>query len=150
MLSGSRPRGSSRTPVSGKIGTIEGSAVLPTRSLIPVSPSGKHLGGKPPSPAQRQRIGRPHRLEEFDELLTRSLLVPLPIALEQGQKLVDRILPLAAAEEGRGELDPRLVIVGVRCQSSAQFARPGHRLLRLFTDLQRRACRGDLGVRGAL
>src|SRR6516164_8358468 len=117
MLSGNRPRGNSSTPVSGKIGRIAGSAVPLTRSLIPVSPSGEHLCGEPPSAAQRQRIGRPHRLEKFDELLTRSLLVPLPIALEQGQELVDRILPLAAAKEGRGELNPRLVIVGVRCQS---------------------------------
>src|SRR6516165_12536854 len=121
MFSGNRPRGNSSTLVSGKIGSIEGSTVALTRSLIPASPSGKHLGGEPPSAAQRQRIGRPHRLEEFDELLTRSLLVPFSIALEQGQELVDRILPLPAAEEGRGELDPRLVIVGVRCQSSAQF-----------------------------
>ena len=55
--------------------------------------------------AQGQRIGRPHRLEEFDELLARGLLVPLAIALEQGQQLVDRRLALAAAEEGGGELE---------------------------------------------
>src|SRR6516165_6838608 len=119
MLSGSRPRGSSSTPVSGKIGTIEGSAVLPTRSLIPVPPSGKHLGGKPPSAAQRQRIGRPHRLEEFDELLACGLLVPLPITLEQRQQLVDRGFPFTAAEESRGELEACFVIVGVRRQASA-------------------------------
>src|SRR6516165_11072402 len=132
MLSGNRPRGNSSTPVSGKIGRIEGSAVPLTRSLIPVSPSGKHLRGEPPSTAQRQRIGRPHRLEEFDELLASGLLVPLPIALEQGQQLVDRSLPLAAAEEGRGELEARLVIVRVRRQASAQLLRSGDRLLRLF------------------
>src|SRR6516165_6584407 len=146
MLSGSRPRGNSSTPVSGKIGRIEGSAVPPMRSLIPVSPSGKHLRGEPPSAAQSQRIGWPHGLEEFDELLARSLLVPLAIALEQGQQLVDCGLPLAAAKECGGELEARLVIIGVRRQASAQFARPGHRLVSLFGKLERRASRGDLGV----
>src|SRR6516225_12098126 len=101
MLSGSRPRGNSSTPVSGKIGRIEGSAVRLMRSLIPVSSLGKHLRGEPPSAAQRQRIGWPHCLEEFDELLARGLLVPFPIALEQGQQLLDGGLPLAAAEECR-------------------------------------------------
>src|SRR5271166_1636821 len=130
MLSGSRPRGSSSTPLNGKIGKIEGSAVWPTRSLIPIPPSGKHLGGEPPSAAQGQRIGRPHRLEEFDELFARGLLVPLAIALEKIQQLVDRGLSLAAAEQPGCELEARLVIVRVCRQASAQFARPGHRLLR--------------------
>src|SRR6516165_12422057 len=144
MLSGNRPRGNSSTPVNGKIGRIEGSAVPLTRSLIPVSPSGKHLCGEPPSAAQRQGIGWPHRLEEFDELLAGRLLVPLPIALEQGQQLVDRGLALPAAEEGRGELEARLMIVRVRRQAKAQLARPGHRLLRLLGEIERRARRSDL------
>src|SRR5438132_6639838 len=141
MLSGSRPRGSSSTPVSGKIGRIKGSAVPPSRSLIPGSPSGKHLGGEPPPATQGQRIGRPHRLEEFDELLARRLLVPLAVALEEAQKLIDRRLAVAAAEEGGGELEARFVIVGVCRQPGAQLARPGHRFLALLGELERRARR---------
>src|SRR5439155_16737352 len=99
MLSGRRPRGSSSTPVSGKIGRIEGSVVPPSRSLIPGSPLGKHLGREPTPAAQGQRIGRPHRLEEFDELLARRLLVPFAVALEEAQELIDRRLAIAAAEE---------------------------------------------------
>src|ERR1700720_4631343 len=146
MLSGSRPRGSSSTPVNGKIGRIKGSAVPPGRSLIPASPSGKHLGGEPTPAAQGQRIGRPHRLEEFDELLACRLLVPLAVALEQTQEFIDRRLAIAAAEECRGEFEARLVIVRVRRQPGAQLARPGHRFLRLLGELERRTRRGDLDV----
>src|ERR1700732_1739711 len=88
MLSGSRPRGSSSTPVNGKIGRIKGSVVPPGRSLIPASPSGKHLGGEPTPAVQGQRIGRPHRLDEFDELLACRLLVPLAVALEHTEALI--------------------------------------------------------------
>src|SRR6516162_188595 len=111
MLSGNRPRGNSSTPVNGKIGRIEGSAVPLTRSLIPVSPSGEHLCGEPPSAAQRQGSGWPHRPEEFVELVPGRLLVPHPIALDQGQQRVHRGLALPAAEEGRSELESRLMIV---------------------------------------
>src|SRR5437879_434479 len=118
MLSGSWPRGSNRTPASGKIGRTEGRAVMPGRSLI-VSLSGEHQRGEPPSGTQGQRIGRSHGLEELHELLARGLFVPLAVALEQGQQLVDRRLALAAAEEPGGELEPGLVIVGVLRQPGA-------------------------------
>src|SRR5206468_11485081 len=109
-LSGSRPRGNSRTPASGKIGRTEGRAVVSGRSLI-VPLSGEHQRREPPSRIQGQRIGRPHGLEKLDELFARGLLVPLAIALEQGQQLIDRRLAFAAAEQPGGELEPRLVIV---------------------------------------
>src|SRR5467141_3616493 len=156
MLSGSRPRGSSSTPASGKIGRTKGSAVPPSRSLIPAPLrktsgqeniwSGKHLGGEPSPASQGQRIGRPHRLEEFDELLACRLLVPLAVALEQTQEFIDRRLAIAAAEECGGELETRLVIIGIGRQPGAQLARPGHRLLRLLGELERRTRRADLGV----
>src|SRR5947209_19236530 len=100
MLSGRRPRGSKRTPVRGKIGrtsgSTNGSRVL-GRSLMPCAsfsppPSREHQRGQPPPRAQGQRIGRPHHLEELDELLSRRLLVPFAVALEERQELVDRRL----------------------------------------------------------
>src|SRR5579863_5597518 len=104
MLSGSRPRGSSSTPTSGNIGTISGSGPAWRGSLIPPWSSGEHQRREPAPRALRQGVGRAHRLEELDELLARRLLVPLAVALEEGEHLVDRGLALAAAEERRRQL----------------------------------------------
>src|SRR3954467_5622815 len=118
MLSGRRPRGSSNTPGSGKIGMVSGSAAA---SLITPA-SGEHQRRQPPPRRQGQRIGRPHSLEEFDQLLARRLLVPVAIALEQGQELVDGRLALAGAEQGGRQLKARLVVVRVLLQALLQCA----------------------------
>src|SRR5215469_11766457 len=131
MFNGKRPRASSRTPANGKIGRTEGSSRPPVSSLIAL-PSGEHQGGEAPSGTQSQRIGRPHCLEKFDELLARRLLVPLAVALEQGQEFVDRHLALTAAEETGGELEPRLMIIGVGRQTGTELFFSSHRLLRLL------------------
>src|SRR5207237_10868643 len=115
MLSGSRPRGSSSTPVNGKIGRVSGNTAL-SRSLMPpplsfTSCLGEHQRGQPPPRAQGQRVGRPHRLEEFDQLLARRLLVPFAVAPEQGQQLVARGLALAAAVQRRCLFGACLVLV---------------------------------------
>src|SRR6266542_2874261 len=116
MLSGSRPRGSSNTPVSGKIGRICGSTAR-SLSLMPPYPlapaSGEHQRRQPPPRADGQRIGRTHGLEEFDQLAPRRLLVPVAVALEQRQQLVDRRLPLARAEQRGGQFETGLVVVRV-------------------------------------
>src|SRR4249920_1957153 len=126
MLSGSRPRGSSKTAVKGKIGRMSGSAPDSDgsgRSLMArLPPSRKHQGRQPAPAAQGQGIGRAHDLEEFDQLAARRLLVPGAVAPEQGQQLVDRALVLARAEERGRELETRLVIVGVRVEPGAQLA----------------------------
>src|SRR5512133_3563209 len=125
MLSGNLPRGSSSTPVSGKIGRMAASPAPPLRSLITPA-SGKHHGGQPSSTAQGQRIGRSHDFEELDELFARRLLVPFAIAFEQRQQLVDGGLSLAASEQRRRELEAGLVIVSVFRQSGSQFSRRRH------------------------
>src|SRR6185369_17601849 len=100
MLSGSLPRGNSRTPLSGKIGRIAGSAAVPLGcSLIGSSLSGKHHRRKSPAAAEGQWIGRTHDLEKLDQLLARRLLVPLAIPLEEGQQLVNRGFSVAAAKQ---------------------------------------------------
>src|SRR5712691_9972979 len=126
MLSGSRPRGSKRTPVNGKIGRMSGSAIssrgpgwsLMTRPSLSQSapsatPSREHQGRQPAPGAQGQRVGRAHDLEELDQLAPRGLLIPVAVALEQGQQLVDRRLALAGAKQRGRQLDPRFVIVRV-------------------------------------
>src|SRR5712691_11798950 len=123
MLSGSRPRGSKRTPVNGKIGKMSGSAIssrgpgwsLMARPSPSAAPSREHQRRQPAPGAQGQWVGRAHDLEEFDELASRRLLVPVAVALEEGQELVDRGLTLAGAKERGRQLEPRFVIVRVRC-----------------------------------
>src|SRR5207302_2333138 len=153
MLSGSRPRGNSSTPVNGKIGRMSGSAISfrgPGWSLMarssPPPRSREHQRRQPAPRAQGQRVGRTHDLEELDELTPRRLFVPVAVALEEGQQLVDRWFALAAAEERRRQLEPRLVIVRVRFEPGAQLADRTHRLLRVLGKFEGRARRGDLGV----
>src|SRR6266404_9616990 len=124
MLSGSFPRGSSRTPVSGKIGSVAGSSASRGSKLADMPPAGLREEDRrqPPPRRQRQRIGRPHRLEELDELLARRLLVPLACPLDDLQELVDRRLALAGGEQRGGEVKTGLMVVGIRRQPRAQFA----------------------------
>src|SRR5215468_5505283 len=149
MFSGSLPRGSSNTPVNGKIGRMAGSAVPPRRSLIG-APSGKHGRGKPPSAAQGQRVGRTHYLEEFEELLAGGLFVPFAIAFEQGEQLVNAGFPLSASEQSGSELESRLVVVRTLRQPGPQLAGRTHRLLRLLGEIESGAGRSDLGVSDTL
>src|SRR5438128_914983 len=99
MLSGNRPRGSSSVPVSGKIGNTSGKtrcapepgaslmSRLPTRSADPAA-SREHQRRQATPGTQGQRVGRTHHLEKLDELLAGGLLVPLAVALVEGQELV--------------------------------------------------------------
>src|SRR6266851_4453417 len=111
MLSGSLPRGSSSTPVSGKIGSVVGSSASPGSDRVPLIAAAPGLREQERRQAtarrQGQRLGRPHRLEELDELLARRLLVPLAVALDEVEQLVDRRLALAdgAAREASGGVD---------------------------------------------
>src|SRR5579871_4678963 len=98
MLSGSRPRGSSRIPVSGKIGMISGNGAG-LRGLgaslmsapAPDSRSREHQRRQAAARAEGQGVGRAHDLEEFDQLPPRRLLVPVAVAFKQGQQLVNRL-----------------------------------------------------------
>src|SRR5437763_14803806 len=126
MLSGRRPRCSSNTPVSGKIGMISGSGA--SRSLIAMPPSREHQRGQSPPRAERERVGWAHHLEELDQLLAGGLLVPFAVALEQAQQFIDCLLALTGAEQRRGQLEPRLMIVLVLLQAGPQFVGRAHRL----------------------
>src|ERR671938_152480 len=109
MLSGSCPRGRRSTPVSGKIGSVAGSwSKLGARDAptTAISASGKEERGETPSRRHGEWIGRAHRLEELHELLAPGLLVPLPVLLDAGERLVDRRLARASGEERRGAIKP--------------------------------------------
>src|SRR5205085_9425523 len=103
------PRGSSSTPVNGKIGMVAGSGA--SRSLIAIPPSREHQRGQSPPRAEGERVGRPHHLEELDQLLAGGLLVPFAVALEQSQQFLDRLFALAGAEQRRRPFEARLLVL---------------------------------------
>src|SRR5690348_13387457 len=116
MLSGSRPRGRSSTPASGKIGSVAGrSGISVGMPVPPIAPRWlrEEQGGEAPPCAEGERIGRAHDLEELDELLARALLVPAAGALDDLEQLLDRRLALARGEKCRGEVEACLVVLRV-------------------------------------
>src|SRR5260221_11501360 len=130
MFSGRRPRGRSSTPLSGKMGGVGGSWAIfadisasEEPALMRSVPLGKQDGGKAFSCGDRQRVHRPHRLEELDELLARRLLVPLAIELDEGQQRVDRALAVAAGEQGGRKGQPGIVIIRVEGQAGFELTR---------------------------
>src|SRR5260221_5049643 len=131
MLSGSFPRRSSKTPVSGKIGSVAGSSASRGSNSALMPPAGLREEDRRQSPPrrQRQRIGRSHRLEELDELLARRLLVPFARPLDDVEELVDRRLAFAGGEQRSGEIETGLMVVGVRRQPRAQLADRARRLV---------------------
>src|SRR5271165_6977582 len=98
MLSGSSPRGSSSTPVRGNSGRLAGKG-RGSRCWLPATvkaPGSREQDrGEALARLHRQRIGRPHRLEQLDQLLARGLLVPVAIGLDDLQQVIDRRLALA-------------------------------------------------------
>src|SRR5665213_1058048 len=149
MLSGSCPRGSSSTPVSGKIGRMPGSAPedrSSAASLMAPDASREHQRGEAAPRRHGQRVGRSHDLEELDELLARRLLVPGAVPAVEGQQLVDALFALAGAEERRREFEPRLMVVAVGGESGTELVGLAHRLHRLLGKLQRRVRGGDLDM----
>ena len=119
-----RPRGSSSTPVNGKIGMTGGSSSKLGSNGEPVTSgrSGKQDRRESPPRGDRERIRRSHRLEEFEQLLARRFLVPSAVAADDLQELVGPRLALARGEERRGELVARLEILGVALDPRLELA----------------------------
>src|SRR5215472_16391970 len=151
MLSGNRPRGSSSTPVSGKIGMTGGSWSTARSNGEPLTivRSRKEDRRETPPRCDRERIGRPHRLEELQQLLARGLLVPGAVAPDDLEELVDPGLALARGEERRGKLVARLEIPGVALNPRLELAERALGFLPGLGELEARAGGGDLGVAGA-
>src|SRR5438876_3548967 len=148
MLSGIRPRGNSSTPVSGKIGMTGGSASKLRSNGEPVTGtrSRKQDRGEPLAGGDGEGIRRPHRLEEFEQLLARGLLVPGAVAADDLEELVDASLALARGEERGGELVARLEILGVALDPGLELAQRALGLAAGLGELQARARGGDLGM----
>src|ERR1019366_9778177 len=106
MLSGIWPRGSSSAPGSGNTGITWGRSPGPRYSaLIGIGGPGaryplrKQDGRQPLSPLNGGLIGRAPRLEELHQLLSRAVLVPFTVALDDFEQLMGRLTALAAGVE---------------------------------------------------
>ena len=149
MLSGSCPRGSSRTPGSGKIGRVSHSATAPERSLIRSLPYENISEDSRRRPLKVSGSVPPMASKNLTSCLRAAWSFHCAIAPEQRQQLVDRGLPLAAAEQRRRQFEARLVIIRVLRQPRAQLAGGRHRPAALLGEVERGARGGDLGVAGA-
>src|SRR5256885_16925327 len=147
MLSGIRPRGNSSTPVSGKIGIAGGSSSKLRSNGEPTGVrSRKQNRGEPLAGGDGERIGRPHRLEKFEQLLARTLLVPGAVAADNLEELVDAGLALARGEERGGKLVARLEILWVALDPGLELAQRAFGLAAGLGELEARARGGDLGM----
>src|SRR5260370_33117329 len=65
---------------------------------------------QPLSPVHCGLIGRPPRLEELHKLLSRAVLVPFAVALDDLKQLMGRLGALAAGVERGRKIESRLMI----------------------------------------
>src|SRR5690606_34165 len=75
--------------------------------------SGEHERGKSTPSLDRMRVLRSPGVKELDELLTRSLVVPVAIAAVDLQQMIHCTRLVATSREGKREIKPGLVIVRI-------------------------------------
>src|SRR5262249_32535461 len=73
-----------------------------------------------PPPSNRARVGRTHRLEQRQELLARSVLVPFALAAYDLEQLVHGLFARALGVERLGQRKARLEVARVRSYLRAQ------------------------------
>src|SRR6185295_18535899 len=103
MLSGSRPRGNSKAPGSGNTGMTGGRSKREGRlASIATMALRKEQRRQSPPPASHRRIGRAERLEQRQQLCARSRLVPIAVAANALEQLLDRGFVFAPRRKRRG------------------------------------------------
>ncbi len=122
--------------------------------MFPSASSTEENGGKAAASRQRDLILRAIGVEEFDKLLARRLVVPVAVVFDADEELVDRAFPVAARIEREGEIEARLMILGVRLDLRLKL-RHVAKVVRLFGERERGFGgggggfdRGDRGGRG--
>src|SRR4051794_17817134 len=137
MLSGIWPRGSNSAPGSGNTGMISGSSPGPrysaligiwrsrldwfarlvdvqTFDLAKYKALRKQDGRQPLSSFNRGLVRGAPRLEELHQLLSRAVLIPFAVALDDLEQLLGCLGALAAGVERGREVEPCLVVERVR------------------------------------
>src|ERR1700683_1797495 len=71
---------------------------------------GKQDRGEPPAALDRGLVGRPPGIEELNELLAGAVVVPFAVAPDDGDQILERLLPAALAVEREREVEARLVV----------------------------------------
>src|SRR5271170_5910328 len=93
---------------------------------------------QPPAALDRGLVGRTPGLEKLHELLSRAVVVPFTVALDDADQLLQRVEPLALAVERQRKIEPRLMVERIGGDFLLQL---GYRpeILCLFGKLERRA-----------
>src|SRR5687767_3699318 len=108
MCSGSCERGNRIAPASGKIGTRIVSAWI-----TPNLPSCENKRRQPPPLPAGPRVGEALRLEQLQEPLAGGALVPVGVAGNDLEQRFGGAVAVAGRRPGAGQLEPRLMVVGV-------------------------------------
>src|ERR1700759_3705957 len=133
MFSGIWPRGSRSAPGRGNTGITSGRSAGPRYSaLIGMNLPGKGDGyvvvsgeqdrRQPLAPLDGGLIRPAPRLEKLHQLLARTVVVPLAIALDDSEQLLGRFAPIARRVQRRRKIEARLVIERVRGDFLLQLA----------------------------
>src|SRR5690606_19221824 len=130
MLSGSRARGSSSAPGSGKTGITSGRSgrenlrvISNCRRVRPVPwRSGEDQGRQAPAALLRDLALRAETVEYLEELRPCRAIVPFAIATEELDEGIDRARLVPTRDEGHGQVVTRLVIVRVALDAGAEIA----------------------------
>src|SRR5579883_2152348 len=87
-------------------------------------------------------VGRTPGLEELNQLLAGSVVIPFTVAAHDLDQLVERLLPAVISVQSNGEVESRLMIERVGGNLLFQF-RDRTKMRGLFGDLKGSAGRGD-------
>src|SRR5262245_26177733 len=77
---------------------------------VPLPGSGEQDRREPPAPIDGRFVGGPPGLEELDQLLARSVILPFAVALDDLDQIVDRFRAPPLAVEGNGEIEAGLMV----------------------------------------
>src|SRR5215472_16141702 len=145
MFSGSFPPGSSSAPGSGKTAISRGRSSR-RGSIAGISTEENRRELAP------RRLGcgiiEAPRLEEFQQLLPRSLIIPGAIAANDAQQRLRRLLALVRRIQRTREIVARLQVAGVGGDARLERAELIARLAPFLGQRERASCAGDLGMLG--
>src|SRR5262249_57458732 len=75
--------------------------------------SGKQDRRQPLAPVDGGLVGGAPGLEQLKELLTRAVVVPFAITLDDIEQIVDRLLAPTLGVQAKREIEPRLMVEGI-------------------------------------
>src|SRR5947209_16832548 len=95
--------------------------------LPAVVPSREQNRRQPLAAVDGRLVRRPPSLEELHELLARAVILPLAIAPDDLDEVVDRLRPAALAVQRHREVEPRLMVEWIVCDLLLEVSERTHR-----------------------